>query len=142
MGNGRALHFGTQRLGDGDDMLLLCLFAHKLVAAGHSAQLGMAGIGLLGSDCCQFDQFLIRLKAHGHTGNLAHGVTKGAAIKIVVHSVPADHQVADIQVSTERTGNSRIHHSRYIKAVAQHLHAQRCVHRADAALDDHYGHTL
>ena len=64
------------------------------------------------------------------------------AVKIVVHGVPAHHQVADVQLGAQGTGNARIHQMGHAIAVAQNLGAQRRVDLAHAALDDDHAEAL
>ena len=138
LSDGRTLHLGTQALGDGDDAFLCLRAGDKLVAAGHPSDLRVARILRLGGGKGIADQRIVRREGgHVHLGHLAHGITKGGGVHIVIHGVLADHQVADVQLGAQRAGNAGIHQMGHTEQVAQDLRAQGRVDLADAAL--HHG---
>ena len=75
-------------------------------------------------------------------GHLTIGVGEGGAVKIVIHHVPADHQIADVQLGAEGTGNAGVDQMGDAVQVAENLGADGGVDLADAAFHDGDGQTL
>ena len=98
----------------------------------------MAGVHSLGGGEGQVHHGFVRRESHHiHAGHLAHLIAEVDAVKIVVHGVPAYHQVSDIQVGVQGTGNTGIHQMRHPKDAAQDLGAHGGIDLAHAALDHH-----
>ena len=140
LGDGRALHFRTQSLGVCHDFFLHRRVGYELVAAGDPAHPGMAGIYRLRRRIGVAEHRVIGGKRNDiHPRNLAEGIAEMDAVKVMVHGVPAHHQIADVQLGAERTGNTGVHQMGHAEAVAEDLHAQRRVDLAHAALHQNHG---
>ena len=104
MCNGSAFHFCTKRAGVFHDLLLYSLIANELVTAGNPADSGVSCVDLFRSIIRKVHQcFICRKRPHSHSRDLTHRIqaTQNMAIKIVVHRIPADHKIADIQFRTK-----------------------------------------
>ena len=56
----------------------------------------------------------------------------------MIHGIPADHHIPNVQVIAQRAGNAGVHQAGHVKQVTQNLGAQRRIDLADAAL--HHRH--
>ena len=140
LGDGRALHFRTQSPGVCDDFFLHRRVGHELVAAGDSAHPGVTRIHRLRRRECAAKQRVVGRKRDDiHPRNLAEGIAEMGTVKIMVHGVPAHHQIADIQLRAKRPRNTGVHQMGHAKAVTHDLHAQRRVDFAHAALHENHG---
>ena len=77
---------------------------------------------------------------HIHAGDLAHLVAEVDTVEIMVHGILAYHQVADVQVSVQGTGDTGVHQVGDAEDAAQDLGAHGGVDLAHAALDHHSIH--
>ena len=119
VGDGCTLHLCANRTGIGDNGVLLFLRADELIAAGHPAQLGVTGIFCFGSGKSRIHQRLIcREGDHIHAGHLADGTTPEPQVEIVVDGIPADHQIANVQLRAQGAGDAGIDDVGNMKAVA------------------------
>ena len=64
------------------------------------------------------------------------------AVKVMIHGVPAHHQVADVQIRAEGACDAGIHQMGHAEAVAQNLCAQSRIDLAHTALHHRDGQPL
>ena len=103
----------------------------------------MAGVHSLGGGEGVGHQGVVRREGyHIHAGYLGIGVAEVDAVKVVVHGVPADHQVCNVQIIAQGAGNAGVHQMGDGKAGAEDLGAQRGIDLAHAALDDDGGQAV
>ena len=79
-----------------------------------------------------------RERHHIHPGHLPHGIAEMDAVKIMIHGILTDHQIADVQLRTQGACDAGVQDVSHRKAVAQDLGADRGVDLTDAALHHHH----
>ena len=98
----------------------------------------MAGIDLLRSFKSKDGQFFIGGEGqHIQSGDLSGHIAHRGTVKIVVHGIHADQNIADIQFVTQRARHAGVHQMGHTEYTAHDLGAHSRIDLANTALHNH-----